>query len=230
MTQDFIQRLMRAKAEYDGVLGGLVGGVLAIIIEFSNLARDEREREWEHHRRLKDRIKALEDQVNPTNPSDGTNGGVVPPLPVPQGPGTAHDYLLTPTDIGSSAVSGAFAINTQLFAKNAVNTTGTGQGSTLQYWNISVSDKQLVGAHKVILRAAGTPGTPAVNAPLQLWGANFPMSFDRTPAIRVIPLDANAASLSLYVDQTPSGYNVYAVGGTITANTNYTFQIVVQPS
>lgn len=229
MTEAFIARLKQAQAEYEGVLGGLVGGILGIIIEFNNLARDERAREWEEHRKLKSRIKDLEDQVNPST-GDGVNGGVVPPLPVPPGPGTAHDYNALATDLGSSAVSGAFAINTTLFAKNAQNTTGTGLGSTLQFFNISTSDKQLVGGHRVVLRAAGTPGTPAVNAPIYLWSANFPTTFDRTPAVRAIPIDANAASLTTYLDVTPTGYTLYVVGGTLTANQNYTFQIAVNPS
>lgn len=228
MTEAFMTRLMEAKTEFENVLGGVAGALLAIMVEFGGVVRDEHVRLRDEHKKLKDRIKDLEGQIHVAS---GPNSDTPNNTPVPPGPGTSHDYQQLPTDLGSNAaVTGTFAINSTVFSGNAANTTGTGVGSTLQFYNISQSDRQLVGGHKIVLRAAGTPGTPAVNAPIKLWSANFPVAFDRTPAVRPVALDANAASLTVFVDASPTGYTIYAVGGTLTAGQGYGFQLTVQPS
>ena len=215
---------MEAISEGRRAVAAVIGGLLALWQETTQVLRDEIRRVHCHFGDLRDRVKDLEDWV--AKPS---MGGLIP--------GTAphvltHDEQVALIDIGSNTtVAGTFAASPSIVVPNAVNNTGTGAASTVQLLNKSAGDLQRIGRHTLRLTPAGTPGTPTPSQAIRLWSLIYPRAnFDRTPRVEVVPLSAAAGPLLLQVTPTVAGYDIYAAGGTITAGSAYDFQITVNPS
>ena len=202
-------------------LSAITGALLALWNESSQLLRDEWGRTKVRYGDLRDRLKTLEDEIGDgTVLVPGTGTGTTP---------ASHDQAVLLIDLGSNpSQTGAFATSPLIVTPNAVNTTGTGAGSTVQWVNKSAGDLQRIGRHTLRLTPAGTPGTPTPSQAIRLWSVVFPRAnFDRTPKVDVAPLSAAAGPVQLSVIPTLAGYDVYAVAGTITAGSPYDFQVTV---